>query len=63
MSVRKYTIQFELGENTRWLVTAEQELAAIKQLAENLGASFTAGPRPAVTVIREEQPTPTPADV
>jgi len=60
-TVKKYIVQFELGPSTRWLIEPEDELAALKMLAENLGASFTAGPRPAITVIKEERrPAPAP---
>lgn len=56
MNVKKYIVQFELGPATRWLIDPGAELKALQMMAENLGASFTAGPRPAVTVVLEEQP-------
>lgn len=60
MRIKKYLLQFELAESTRWLIEPGQELPVLKLIGENLAASFTAGPRPAVTVTKEEEREPDP---
>jgi hypothetical protein len=54
MKTKKFLIQFEFDDRTRWLFGTGHLVADLEALASNLATAFTTGPRPAVTVTAEE---------
>jgi hypothetical protein len=56
MQTKKFLIQFEFDERTRWLFGTGHLVADLRALASNIGTAFTTGPKPAVTVTAEEVP-------
>lgn len=58
--VHKYLLQFEVAEDTRWSLMPDEELELLRLIAEVYGETVTKGPRPAVTVVREEENKPEP---
>lgn len=53
--VHKYLVQFEVAEDTRWTFEPGEELELLRLIAEVYGETVTKGPRPAVTVVRDEE--------
>jgi hypothetical protein len=58
MKTKKFTVQYEWDERTRWLFDAGKSRETLECLAGNIAKAFTTGAIPAVTVIIEEERTP-----
>lgn len=54
--MKKFLIQFEDGENTRWLVNDAQVASIISSIANSVAIAHTTGRKPAVVVSVEEKP-------
>ena len=58
MSIHKFLVQIEDGENTRWQYNDEEAARVLEMGAGNLIRSMTGGILPRVTVIVEEDRNP-----
>lgn len=54
MKIKKYLLQFEFEEGTRWLFSDGATARTLQLVGENVAACHTTGPRPRVTVTVEE---------
>ena len=52
--IHKLLVQIEDADRTRWLVGPEQVRERLEILAERIADAATDGPRPHITVIRDE---------
>lgn len=52
----KFLIQFQGGEDTRWIYPTADTLAALRFCAAAVAQANTSGAIPSVTVIQEELP-------
>ena len=54
--IQKFLVQIEDVERTRWVVGPEQVRECLAALAHRIADAATDGPRPHITVIRDEIP-------
>lgn len=56
MHTKKFLIQFEFDERTRWLFSDGAAAGTLKLMGENLARCHTVGTIPRVSVVVEESP-------
>ncbi len=54
LMIQKFLVQIEDTESTRWLANPEQVRDRLAALAQRITGVMTDGPRPRISVVREE---------